>query len=440
MPKKQLSNKPEWNTFILSISFFLLFAAFNVIQTYATTYSPVIGSISFGIISILSLISSPFAAIIIHKLNFKYSFFITFIVYSSYTLGYIFNNDIYFLILSALCGISCPILWSSQGAILAQCSNIYEYQHNLKKNSEIGWFKGVFFALFAFHTVIGYLLGALFFYFMPNNNNQLFFIILSAMCFISCIFILFLQNISSEMKQITWSENENNNLKENLNININTKENNSTENNNSEENDNMLYSYFSGWTDSELICLIPLCAFQGIWLPFKFGEFPTIITGSTSHIFYVMTCYGIFGTIFAYIGGKASDKFGCFIVVFLSNTVVVILLSVLLCYELNDRSWNFYGYNLDKYSLIIWIICGCILGIGGGPLLNQQISILIAKLLGNQPTVFAKRSMITSVTGGLGFFYHHYLSMKIKIINCMCLCVLGVICLLIHPKNRNICN
>ena len=231
MVKKSFCNNPEWNALMLSVAFFFLFGAFNTIQSYATSYYPKIGSFSFGIIYCTSVFSSLFAPIIIDYVDFKYSLLLAFLIYSTYNTSYFIENDIFYLIMSFLCGFIAPTMWTSQGSFLTQCCNVYEYQYGLcskisifenwkrfeltwiglEYNSNIGWFKGLFYSLFACHTTCGYLFAALYFQF--DTNNHRFFFICTLISYASCIFILFLRFMPQQQHIQNININKNGNIK-----------------------------------------------------------------------------------------------------------------------------------------------------------------------------------------------------------------------------------
>eukprot|EP01084_Bolivina_argentea_P123332 218559_1 len=216
MTKKSFCNVPEWNALMLSMSFYFLFGAFNTLQSYATSYYPTVGSVSYGIVYLTSPFASPFAPLIINKLDFKYSLLLAFVIYSTYNASYFIENNIFYLIMSFLCGFIAPTMWTCQGAYLTQCCNVYEYQHKIKYNSQIGWFKGLFYSLFACHTTSGYLFAALYFQF--NDSNHTFFFICTLISFGAIIFILLFRYMPQQkyIQSIDINKNEQNDLQNNL--------------------------------------------------------------------------------------------------------------------------------------------------------------------------------------------------------------------------------
>ena len=428
MTKKNFCNNPEWNALMLSTGFFFLFLAFNTIQSYATSFDPKTGSLSFGIIYSTAIFAAPFAPIIINYLDFKYSLILAFIVYSTYNFSYFIQNDIFYIITSFLCGATAPIMWTSQGSYLTQCCNVFEYQHKLSYNSQIGWFKGLFYSLFACHTSSGYLFAAIYFQFYQSNH--LFFAICAIISYASCFFIF----IFRFMPQQKYIQNINTNKSEEALIINDDKECNPENEDKQEPNKsicNQFKSVFQGWGDSKLQSLIFMIMYGGNLIAFIFGEFPSLIT-DTKQKFYAMTCYGVFGTIFAYIFGRISDKYGAILVLIICCSLNLIVFIVILC-------WDYYKVLDDEinndYDIWIWLVLSAILGMSG-PIIGQMVSVLFAKLLGNKPLVFAKRSLLGGLTSASGFFYHPYLSLKVKMIINITLCVLGVLNLFWHPPNR----
>ena len=438
MASKNLCNKPEWNALMLSIAFYFLFGAFNTIQSYATSYYPKTGSFSFGIIYTTSVFGSPFAPIIIHYLDFKYSLLLAFIIYSTYNASYFIGNDIFYLITSFLCGCIAPTMWTCQGSYLTQCCNVFEYQYKLKYNSQIGWFKGLFYSLFAWHTTSGYLFAALYFQF--DSNNHTFFAILGIISYASCLILFFLRFMPEQklIQNIKVHQNGNKDKDETLLDNDGPKPNdfsinqNEAEKVNKDEQVRFCDVLLKGWSDRKFQSLIFITAYSGVLLSFFFGEFPSLITDAKLK-FYCMTCYGVFGTIFAYIAGRLSDKYGFII------PIMVVCCSLNLVIFGTIWYGDYYGFDniFGLTEFWLWMILSGMLGMSG-PIIGQMVSILYAKLLGNNPVVFAKRALFGGTSAAAGFFYHPYLSLNIKMIINISLCVVGVIALFWYRGNRSL--
>eukprot|EP01084_Bolivina_argentea_P123334 218562_1 len=428
MTKKSFCNVPEWNALMLSMSFYFLFGAFNTLQSYATSYYPTVGSVSYGIVYLTSPFASPFAPLIINKLDFKYSLLLAFVIYSTYNASYFIENNIFYLIMSFLCGFIAPTMWTCQGAYLTQCCNVYEYQHKIKYNSQIGWFKGLFYSLFACHTTSGYLFAALYFQF--NDSNHTFFFICTLISFGAIIFILLFRYMPQQkyIQSIDINKNEQNDLQNNLVSEQNSINNPENIQQNKKDTVKLVDVLFKGWADRKLQCLIVLAMYSGELVAFIFGEFPSLIT-NTKYKFYAMTCYGVFGTIAAYIFGIITDKYGAIPVTLLVSFLNLIVYGGIL-YG-NQYGFDMFGLN----EFYIWLTLAAILGISG-PIIGQETSILFAKLLGNNPIVFAKRSLLGGIPAAAGFFYQPYLSLEIKMIINISLCVVGVCTLFWYPGNR----
>eukprot|EP01083_Nonionella_stella_P243319 847961_1 len=439
MPTKHFYNEPEWNALMLSLAFYFLFGAFNTIQSYATSYYPKIGSFSFEIFYCVSVFSAPFAPMIIHYLDFKYSLLLAFIAYSTYNASYLMGNNIFYLCASFLCGFMAPTMWTCQGSYLTQCCNVFEYQHKIQYNSQIGWFKGLFYSFFAWNTTTGYLFAALYFEF--DDSNHRFFFICTVISYASCIFILFFKYMPQQkyIQSINVNETKHNQL-----LSRNDPDHDALSVNHAAEKIESSHEHKTeiifcdivckGWTDLRLQCLIVLIMYGGVLVSSIFGEFPSLIT-DTRIKFYAMSCYGIFGTVFAYIAGKVSDAYSPVPVTVIAAVLNVIVYGAILYGE-------FYGFDhfcsiIGLREMWVWILLAALLGMSG-PIIQQMISVLVATLLGNKPIVFAKRSLLSGIPAAAGFFYHPYLSLEIKMIVNITFCVLGVLMLFIYPANRSI--
>ena len=76
-------------------------------------------------------------------------------------------HEINFILFSAaaIMGIGAALLWVAQGTFITQCSNEYENKYGLPRNSQLGYYNGLFWAWMVANQFVGNSLAALLFYF-----------------------------------------------------------------------------------------------------------------------------------------------------------------------------------------------------------------------------------------------------------------------------------
>eukprot|EP01084_Bolivina_argentea_P133820 236179_1 len=194
----------EYNTIIMSISFLLIFAAFGTVQNFETGGNKTEGAISLAILYTCFTLANLVAPKLINYCSNKIAMIIGGGTYAIYVAANIKVETYLLYPAAAIMGFGAALLWVAQGAFVTECSNYYENKHNLKINSKLGHFNGIFWSIYMSNQFVGNLLAAVLFEF--DVNNYIIFTVLTSINIIGVLVFFFIRKLPSE----------NNNLNENL--------------------------------------------------------------------------------------------------------------------------------------------------------------------------------------------------------------------------------
>eukprot|EP01083_Nonionella_stella_P081034 222990_1 len=481
-------NPSERNVLIFGIAMFLVFAAFNTSQNFATSGNARVGSISLGILYGVNAVSCLIAPNIIgHWISIKTSLFIGGVTYALFVSSYIHLIDIILYVSSGILGIGSAFLWIAEGSFVTSCANEFEYEYLLPFNSELGYFNGMFWFIFQFNQFLGNLLAALLFQF--DVAHQTIFSILTAVCFIGCIGFMFLQtfakgikyfdeeqiahfaksirathsesiqkkdsNINTENEimnhyddeydQLAWDKSSayrphhdilQQLLKENMepfDVNNNNNDNHSSvllfhEYHRTEQSKKTvdLMLTIKMWFTSNFLILWLITIYSGVTQGFQFGEFGALIE-KDSYKFYALASFGLWDAIFSNLFGQISDKIG--------------RLPILACAIIAHGSvYAFLYFYYDKIpqdldGLWIWLVCGGMLGMGDAGF-NTQLYAFYPILLGDRPETFANFNLWQSASSCWCFFWHSYVSFKVKTLTYGAVMICSAIPIFLTSKGR----
>jgi len=137
---------PRFNLLLLSLSFMLLFTAFNTIQSYVTSLLPShLGNLSLTVLYISVVVVVPVAPILVDRLGTKTAMILGAFCYCLYIASLIRINAVLVLISSAINGFGASILWVGCGDSLTRWSEADSRGANT----------GIFWGIFQLSSVIG---------------------------------------------------------------------------------------------------------------------------------------------------------------------------------------------------------------------------------------------------------------------------------------------
>ncbi|KAG2392436.1 hypothetical protein C9374_012688 [Naegleria lovaniensis] len=197
-------NKGFFNVVNLGASFFLLFAAFGTTQSFITTLRKSEGFVSLSILYFVFAFSNLVAPSFTQLFSPKWTCVLGALCYCLFVFAAGFDSSVLLYCASVVNGFGAALLWTGQGTLLTQSANltqmkIKEFQMKNGQSSEqssaerqnsgqekeaasgnsvevMGFFSGVFFALFQLNSIFGNILaGSLFS--AGLTNFQLFFVL-----------------------------------------------------------------------------------------------------------------------------------------------------------------------------------------------------------------------------------------------------------------------
>lgn len=138
---------------ILSLSFFILFFAYNGVQQFLVTYFSTLNNVNAGFWSLtliytFLLVGNFFSGFIVSKFGVRKCLVAGSFFYSVFIFSIIGKNIPFIYLASALLGIGASILWTAQGTFLIRASDLKRYGKN----------SGFFSTIFQFGSVFGILI------------------------------------------------------------------------------------------------------------------------------------------------------------------------------------------------------------------------------------------------------------------------------------------
>ena len=386
---------PQRNTHIMSFSYFMFLGAFNVIQNFATTLDPKLGSLSVALIYITWIIMSlTFTKSFVNCLTPKYSMVVGTILYGLYSISSIFIIVPIYIIASILVGIGAGLVWIGQGISITKFANEQELLLNKPVNSLLGTFNGIFGVYTNFNYVIGNLVGGLIFQF--DGSVDVLYVVMSVVSFIGSGLLLF---ISQSKEVINDSGNDGNNriISDIKNV-------------------------FSLWKDIKLWCLMPITIHWGLEVAFLSGDYAALIEDKATK-FYMLTIFGFVASLTCVIIGKLSD-IGQY------NTLICLLFGQL---SLLSVFIIFYFWNINQTGYHMWILLVSLLGIGHGIYWSLIPKIYPIIFNSKNTEIFLNQKLIQALGSFTGFIYYAYTTFHFRIIFNMTFIIIGSILILSNP-------
>ena len=438
-------------------------------QNFATSANARVGSISLGILYGVNAFSCVVVPNLIgpgRLLSVKASLFLGAVTYGLFVASYVHLITLILYVSSAVLGIGAAFLWIAEGSFVTATANDFEYEFLLPFNSELGYFNGLFWSIFQFNQFLGNLLAALLFQF--DVHNQVIFAILTAVCFVGCLLFLCLQSANNDTRhydeaqisafaksiqqknvpksveaapalgipekaeaangydQLSWDKSATYKSPIDHDAELQKSFANAPKfgggpkkSFDARSSVLLFHEYHRTqrrktrvdlmatvrmWCSWRFLLVWPLAVYSGVTQGFQFGEFGAQID-SDSYTFYALAAFGLSDALFSSLFGKISDRVG--------------RLPILLCAVMAHAS--VYVFLFLEHSAIsqeldglwIWLALGAVLGIGDAGF-NTQILSLYPILLGDRPETFANFNLWQSASSCWCFFWHDFVSFKVK--------------------------
>lgn len=181
---------------ILSLSFFIMFFAYNGVQQFLVTYFSTLNKVEVGfwsltLIYFFLLISNFFSGFIVSKFGAKKCLVAGSLFYSLFILSVVSKNLFFIYLASAFLGFGAALLWTAQGFFLVKVSDPKRYGKN----------SGFFSTIFQLGSVLGIII---FSFLVVRLSYQPVFLIFAFLPLISTIIFTTLKN--TKPKVINFKE------------------------------------------------------------------------------------------------------------------------------------------------------------------------------------------------------------------------------------------
>jgi len=434
-----LTETAEWNALICSIAFFLIFTAFGTVQNYATSLPGNDGAISLAILYLVLTFSNIFIPAVAGCISPRWAMFLGSATYALYVAANIHEITFVLYTAAAIMGLGAALLWVAQGSFITQCSNEYEIKYGLPKNSQLGYYNGLFWAWMVANQAAGNGLAALLFY-LKIEVWIVYVVFTSINVGGVCVFLLIRPFDSDQPQQPQRNESvqshsdyrkiegnmavQHNDMLNEQDMSANKEQQNGDHKNtkttlseietipfhaddSEEDNDKKgvnVLGMIKLWCTKRQLILIPFTLYSGISQAFEYGNFPAQINDDF-HKFAALAIFGVVDAICSKVFGDLSDKIGrlpVLTIAFIAHGTVYVYFFLYSTWIEGDETES--AKDIDKMQHDVWdfFIVAVFLGIGDAGF-NTQLYALYGSLLGESSEVFANLKFWQSVSMTWGF-------------------------------------
>jgi hypothetical protein len=172
--EKLSSSGAKWNIVILSVSFFLIFAAFLALQSLQSSLNATEGkgvaclAVLYSCMCVSSLFLAP---VLLGILRPKWTLAICFVCHCLFTASNFYPQWYVLIPACALLGVASGPLWAAENTYMTSLAVMHAAAVREKRETIIQQFNGIFFAIFQASVVGGNLISALVFTFANDKNG-----------------------------------------------------------------------------------------------------------------------------------------------------------------------------------------------------------------------------------------------------------------------------
>jgi len=192
---KYMDRSNLYNVIHLGLSFLLIFASYNVAQTFQTSsdYAKD-GAFAVGIIHLtLCLANLALSSYITRLLGVRLTLILSSLTYVSFIVANIKYNRWALYISAFLLGIGAALIWTAQGVFLAVSITKHERVNNLVISSTQGFINGIFLGIYQSSSIIGNLIASLLF--RLKYDQWIIFTTMTVIAGIGSISLIFLRQV-----------------------------------------------------------------------------------------------------------------------------------------------------------------------------------------------------------------------------------------------------
>ena len=348
---------PLVNAVHLSLSFCLIFLAFAVAQNSQTTLDPAVGAVGLGVLYAVFTLSNTFSAWLVNATDVRLSLFFGALTYALYVAANIRTEPALLYASSALIGLGAAVLWTAQGGYIADCSGRHERERGLPAHSTMGWFNGIFFALFQANQFVGNLLAALLY--AQSATQAAVFSVMTVICGCGVATLLLLpktddRGVKQQQHQPPALDDDAQHAEKARIVHAERGYSEADMQEGTEEDldgdgsdaaaaadgsitarsaprsfrCSSVLSSLLLLRDLRLLLLLPLIVYSGLCQSWIYGAFPPLIAGNERR-FFVLAFFGAADALSSYVMGRLSDTVGrlpILVVGFLAHSAVFLFL------------------------------------------------------------------------------------------------------------------
>jgi len=391
------------NLLLMSVAFLGIFSAFGATQNLVSSIIP--GNLGYWSVATV-YVAFCFGALLISPaltklLKPRLSLVLGSLTYLGFILANLWPDWATLIPTAALLGVGAAVLWAAQGAYLTATGVNYAKDRGEEVRSAMGFFNGIFWAIFQCTQVIGNLLGAFVLSSAGESSTHLLFYIFVGIAGAGSLLLCFLR------PEQTSEEKDNTPLSVRI-----------------------LDAIFL-MKDKRMLFLIPTLFYSGIEMGFIFGDFTKECISNplgTGWIGFVMSVFGATDAIGSFVLGRLSDKAGKRLLVAV-GFFTHILFHTFWIFFLHWKSFD----AIPDYKYMLFITAA-IYGLGDA-VWNMFPSIMMSSVFTDQAeAAFSVLKLFNSLGFAAAFVYGPLLPFLYKQIIALSVLFVAVLCLVLLDR------
>jgi len=416
----------------MSISFLMVFLAFNGTQTIMSSLLP--GNLGYWSIACIYiaftasslLLSSAFVIAV----TTKWSLFIGGVLYLGFIIANIWPMWLTLVPCAVVLGIGAAIIWTAQGSYVTNAALYYAELSGKPPRSSIGMFNGIFFGIFQLSMLIGNIISSLVLrtddessssgdslsdLFSSseeemNPNAQLLFFIYTGICSVGVIGLFFLPSPGNDDKAKQAIKNP---LEK-------------------------IIGAIILWKEPRMFLMMPYLLFTGLEQAFVFGDFTKQFVRElhgVQNVGFVMSVFGFVDSLSSFLLGRITDTIGARWMGYSGAVLMAIFLGTIAFFR--DTVFGVTLPAAFMWAALLGLADACIFSV----FCNAAMAILFPD---RAEAAFSNVKVFQAGATALMFFLGPLLTFDIKLIILACTLVFACICVIIldvrvyplRPQNK----
>jgi len=424
---------------MMSVSFLLVFLAFNGTQTIVSSLLP--GSLGYWSVACIyisfTLSSLLFSSAFVIATSTKISLAVGAFLYLGFIGANIYPMWITLVIAAVILGFGAAIIWTAQGSYVTNAALCYAKLSNKPPRSSIGLFNGIFFGIFQLSMLIGNILSSVILssggssseslsdlsgsFFDDSSSSsepeinpqaKILFYVYTAVCFVGFVGLCFLPKANSA------DDSPKQKIKNPI---------------------EKVIGAIVLWKEPRMFLMIPYLVFTGLEQAFVFGDFTKQFVRElhgVEMVGYVMSSFGAIDSICSFALGRLADRIGARWIGYSGVVLMTVFLGTI-------RFFRDSTFGVTLPAAFMW---AALLGVGDACIFSVFCNAAMATLFPDRAeAAFSNVKVFQAGATGLMFFLGPLLTFDIKIYILAASLVVAVICVIIldtrvyslGPQNKN---